>query len=64
MSNINRNGSGYYDPTAFEVMKTSAEEEERFHKLLCTIKYICNLADFDIDERIILTDRRTGRTWR
>lgn len=39
-------------------------EEERFHKLLHTIFYICKLADFEIEGRIVLIDRRTGKTWR
>lgn len=39
-------------------------EEERFRKLLRTIFYICDVAGFRIEERIVLTDKRTGKTWR
>lgn len=39
-------------------------DEERFRKLLRTIFYICDIAGFRIEERIVLTDKRTGRTWK
>lgn len=61
---IKRNGSGYYDPTAYEVLKKEDEEEARFHKLLYTIFDICELAGFRIEGRIVLEDKRTGRVWR
>ena len=38
--------------------------EARFRKLLSTIFYLCDLAGFKIEERIVLTDKRTGKTWR
>lgn len=59
-----RNGSGYYDPVPHKVIKKMDAEEERFNKLLRTVKYICDLADFDIEGRIVLIDRQTGRIWR
>lgn len=61
---LRKNASGCNDPTAYEVLKNLEDEEERFHKLLHTIFYICKLADFEIDGRIVLIDRRTGKTWR
>ena len=60
---LKRNASGYYDPTAYEAIK-KVEEDERFHKLLHTIFYICKLAGFEIDGRIVLKDLETGKTWR
>ena len=59
-----RNASGYFDPTAYEAMKAIDEEDARFHKLLYTIFYLCELAGFRIEGRIVLTDKRTGRVWR
>lgn len=70
MSNIGngnnpfRNSSGYSDPTAYEAIKRVDEEENRFHKLLHTIFYICEMAGFEIDGRIVLVDKRNGRVWR
>ena len=43
---LRKNASGCNDPTAYEVLKNLEGEEERFHKLLHTIFYICKLADF------------------
>ena len=40
------------------------EEDARFHRLLDMIFYLCELAGFRIEGRIVLTDKRTGRIWR
>lgn len=60
-----RNEHGYPDPTAYEaIKKMTDDEDERFHKLLYSIRNICDLAGYDLGERIILVDRRNGRVWR
>lgn len=59
-----RNASGYFDPTAYTAIRRTDKEEKRFQKLLHTIFYICELAGFRIEGRIVLVDKRTGRTWR
>lgn len=59
-----KNAEGYSDPTAYEAIKNIEEEEARFHKLLNTIFYLCDLAGFRLEERLVLTDKRTGKTWR
>lgn len=67
---ISRNGSGYYDPTAYQAIKNilkdepSFEESDRFHELLDTIFYITELAGFHIEGRIIIKDKKTGRVWK
>ena len=58
-----RNGSGYYDPTAYEAIKR-AEERDRFKKLLGCILRICELAGFSVESRIVLKDERTGKIWK
>lgn len=63
-NDIKRNGSGYFDPTAYEVLKNIDDDEARFHKLLHTIFNICELADFRIEGRIVLEDKKSGRVWR
>ena len=45
-------------------MKNIETEEERFHKLLYAIFDICELADFEIEGRIVLVDKRSGKVWR
>lgn len=61
-----RNASGYMDPTAYEAIRNVEweEAEERFKKLLSTIFYICDLAGFRIEGRIVLQDKKTGKVWR
>ncbi len=62
--NDRKNAEGYSDPTAYQAMKNIEVEEERFHKLLYAIFDICELANFAIEGRIVLVDKRTGRVWR
>lgn len=63
-----RNHEGYMDPTAYEALKkvdhASDAETERFHKLLYSIRNICELAGFKIEGRIVLVDEANGRVWR
>ena len=61
---IRRNASGYYDPTAYEAIKNTDEETARFQKLLNTIFYICEMAGFHVEERIVIKDKKTGKVWR
>lgn len=37
---------------------------EHYGRLLHTLFYLCELADFEIEGRIILVDKRNGRVWR
>ena len=59
-----KNSKGYSDPTAYQAMLNIEIEELRFRKLLRAIKDICDLSDFEIEGRIVLTDKKSGRTWR
>lgn len=61
---VSKNGSGYYDPTAYKAIKKADLERERLMKLLDTIFTICEYAGFHVEGRIILKDRKTGRIWR
>jgi hypothetical protein len=61
---LRKNAEEYSDPTAYEAIKNIDKEDERFHKLLHTIFYICNVAGFEIEGRIVLLDKKTGRIWR
>jgi hypothetical protein len=61
---LRKNAEEYSDPTAYEAIKNIDKEDERFHKLLHTIFYICNVAGFEIEGRIVLVDKKTGRIWR
>lgn len=63
-----KNAEGYNDPTAYNVIKNVEHEldkdEARFRQLLNTLFSICELADFHIEERVVLKDKRTGKVWR
>lgn len=62
-----RNASGYLDMTAYKAIEKvdrEAEAEERFKKLLSTIFYICDLAGFRIENRLVIRDKKTGKVWR
>lgn len=63
-NNPRKNLEGYSDPTVFEAFRNIDKEEERFHKLLHTIFYLCELAGFEIEGRIVLVDKKSGRIWR
>ena len=63
-NDLRKNASGYFDPTAYEAIKNADKENERFHDLLHTLRYICNLSDFEITERIVLSDKKTGKVYR
>ena len=58
------NGEGYNDPTAYNAIRKADKESERFHKLLHTIFYICDLAGFRIEGHIVPKDKETGKVWR
>ena len=49
---------------AINILKNIETEEERFHKLLHMIFDICALSDFEIEGRIVLVDKRSGKVWR
>ena len=61
---LKKNASGCNDLTAYEAIKNIDEEDDRFHKLLNTLFDICKIADFEIEGRIVLKDKKTGKTWR
>lgn len=63
--NPRKNAEGYSDPTAYEALRNiESKEDERFHKLLYAIFDICELAGFEIEGRIVLVDKKSGRVWR
>lgn len=61
---LKKNASGYADPTAYKAIIRADKDQERFEKFLTTIFTIAELSGFHIDERIVVSDKRTGRVWR
>ena len=64
MEDPKKNSEGYLDLTAYHAIKNIEQEEARFNKLLYTLFYLCELAGFQIEGRIVLIDKRTGKVWR
>ena len=44
--------------------KIQAKDDARFHQLLNMLFSLCELADFHIEGRVVLKDKRTGKVWR
>ena len=69
-SDPKRNAEGYLDLTAYAALKNIEESEcsdkdyVRFHALLHTIFHLCEVAGFQIEGRIVLKDKHSGRIWR
>jgi hypothetical protein len=65
---IKRNKSGYNDPTAYKGMMAALREEtdqqRRLTMLINVLKYIIDLAGYDLLHRIEVKDRRTGKEYR
>ena len=64
MNELKRNGSGYMDPTAYRALKNVSEDEKKVSKLVKTLQAVAHLAGYEIEGRIVLRDRKTGREWR
>ena len=62
-----RNAEGYSDGTPYEAVRnveSEKRERRRIDRLMQNLRYVCELAGFDIVGRVILKDRSTGKTWR
>lgn len=64
---LKRNYEHYYDPTPYEALKKMeeiSEDKVRLSKAIRAIRDICDLADFEVEGRIVLIDKKTGKKWR
>ncbi|MCD8216310.1 MAG: hypothetical protein LUC97_11845 [Clostridiales bacterium] len=62
-NSLKRNGEGYSDPTAYETFRHELQLEKRQAKLIGVLKYIINQSGFSLEDRIILKDKKSGRTF-
>ena len=58
-----KNAEGYNDPTAYNAIKNIEQEQDK-DQLLNMLFSLCELADFHIEGRVVLKDKRTGKVWR
>ncbi len=55
------NEHGYSDPTASAAFRNLSREEQKLSKLLRIIFAACDLAGFELEGRISLIDKKTGK---
>ena len=67
------NASGYVDTTAHDALNNVIEDMQRVpsndpdarnNKMIKAIKQLIDLAGFDLMERIVVRDRKTGKIYR
>ena len=65
---LKRNKEGYHDPTAYKgmmaVLREENDQQRRLTALIGVLKYIIDLAGYDLLNRIEVKDRRTGKEYR
>ena len=65
---LHKNSEGYSDPTAgaamSKILREENERQKRVTALIGVLKYIIDAAGFDLQERIVLRDRKSGREYR
>lgn len=63
-----RNSEGYYDPTAYEGVKSIVREENaldgRVSDLVRVLKFIIRSCGFELVSRIEIKDVKTGRVFK
>ncbi len=65
---LNRNGSGYHDPTMSEALKSILSKEKsrdkRIHKAITIVKNLLNLWGMEMVNRVHIRDKRTGKIYK
>ena len=65
---LHKNAEGYRDPTAgaamSKILREENERQRRVTALVGVLKYIIDAAGFELQERIVLKDRKSGREYR
>ena len=66
--NPSRNGSGYYDPTAYKALQPmmigESDMDKKAHNLINVLKFIVEWAGFEFIGRIQLKHKRTGKEFK
>ena len=62
------NGSGYYDPTAYEALKSILSKEKprdkQVHQAVTIIKNLLKFWDMRLENRMHIRDKKTGKVYR
>ena len=59
-----RNSEGYYDPTAYEGVKSIVREENALDGRVRVLKFIIRNCGFELVSRIEIKDVKTGRVFK
>ena len=60
-----RNKSGYKDPCAYKaIYNVDREQQDKYDAVMDSIEKVCEQANFEIIDQIILRDKKSGRVWR
>lgn len=60
----NTNSAGYLDPTASKAIAAVDEEEKELNRLVYVLKYIIKRSKFDLEGRIVLRSKESGRLYK
>lgn len=58
------NSEGYPDPTAYAATKPIMEEDVKVSKLIHVLRDAAYLAGYEIENRVVLRNRESGRIFR
>lgn len=61
---LRKNGEGYPDITAYQAIKSTENDDDRFHKMLHAIFCICERSEFQVQGRIVFVDKKTGKIYK
>lgn len=64
---LHKNSEGYIDPTAYAALKSIINDEKSEKKaayLISVVKFIAKESGFEILNRVVLKDKKTGRIYK
>ena len=60
---MHRNKEGYPDPTAGDAIREADRPPENLSRASRLMKFAADCLGFEVGERIVLIDKKTGRRW-
>lgn len=63
MKDYEVNGSGVRDPVAAKAIREADRPPEDLSRAIRLMKFAADCLGFEVGERIVLIDKKTGRRW-
>lgn len=60
---MHKNKEGYPDPTAGDAIREADKPLENLSRAIRLMKFAADCLGFEVGERIVLIDKKTGRRW-